>query len=94
MRMLRLVPAIYEIPINFGPFAVSKTYAPGATCAPEKTRRLRFDPAQHRPSKCCEDCCFDAGHLRSTPMLDVLMLALALGFFAAAIGYTYACERL
>jgi hypothetical protein len=31
---------------------------------------------------------------RSTPMLDVLMLALAFGFFAAAIGYTYACERL
>jgi len=28
------------------------------------------------------------------PMLDVLMLALAFGFFAAAIGYTYACERL
>jgi len=27
-------------------------------------------------------------------MMDVLMLALALGFFAAAIGYTYACERL
>ena len=31
---------------------------------------------------------------RSTPMLDVLMLALALGLFALAIGYTYACERL
>jgi len=27
-------------------------------------------------------------------MLDVLMLALAAGFFAVAIGYTYACERL
>jgi len=27
-------------------------------------------------------------------MLDLLMLALGLGFFAAAIGYTYACERL
>jgi hypothetical protein len=27
-------------------------------------------------------------------MLDVLMLALALGFFVAAVGYTYACERL
>jgi len=26
-------------------------------------------------------------------MLDVLMLALAFGFFALAIGYTYACER-
>jgi hypothetical protein len=27
-------------------------------------------------------------------MLDILMLALAAGFFASAIGYTYACERL
>jgi hypothetical protein len=31
---------------------------------------------------------------RSTPMLDVLMLALGFGLFALAIGYTYACERL
>jgi hypothetical protein len=28
------------------------------------------------------------------PMLDILMLALGFGFFALAIGYTYACERL
>jgi hypothetical protein len=27
-------------------------------------------------------------------MLDLIMLALGLSFFAAAIGYTYACERL
>jgi hypothetical protein len=27
-------------------------------------------------------------------MLDILMLALAASFFALAIGYTYACERL
>jgi hypothetical protein len=27
-------------------------------------------------------------------MLDIVMLALGLGFFVAAIGYTYACERL
>jgi len=27
-------------------------------------------------------------------MMDILMLALALGFFALAIGYTYASERL
>jgi len=27
-------------------------------------------------------------------MLDLIMLALGLGFFVAAIGYTYACERL
>jgi hypothetical protein len=28
------------------------------------------------------------------PMLDILMLALAAGLFAAGIGYAYACERL
>jgi hypothetical protein len=28
------------------------------------------------------------------PMLDLVMLALAFGFFAAGIGYAYACERL
>jgi hypothetical protein len=27
-------------------------------------------------------------------MWDVVMLVLGFGFFAAAIGYTYACERL
>jgi hypothetical protein len=31
---------------------------------------------------------------RNIPMLDILMLALAFGFFAAGIGYAYACERL
>jgi hypothetical protein len=32
--------------------------------------------------------------LRETFMLDLMMLALGLIFFAAAVGYTYACERL
>jgi len=27
-------------------------------------------------------------------MMDILMLGLAAAFFALAIGYTYACERL
>jgi len=27
-------------------------------------------------------------------MLDIVMLALGLGLFALAVGYTYACERL
>jgi len=27
-------------------------------------------------------------------MLDIIIVALGLGFFVAAIGYTYACERL
>jgi hypothetical protein len=37
--------------------------------------------------------CAPLAHEEHT-MLDVLMLALAAGFFALAIGYTYACERL
>jgi hypothetical protein len=28
------------------------------------------------------------------PMLDLIMLVIALGFFALAVGYAYACEQL
>jgi hypothetical protein len=28
------------------------------------------------------------------PMLDVVMLALGLGFFGVSVSYAYACERL
>ena len=31
---------------------------------------------------------------RSIKMLDLVMLALALGFFALSVGYTIACDRL
>jgi hypothetical protein len=31
---------------------------------------------------------------RSTPVMDILMSALALALFSAAIGYAYACEHL
>jgi hypothetical protein len=33
-------------------------------------------------------------HGKEHLMLDVVMLALGLGFFVAAVSYTYACERL
>ena len=33
-------------------------------------------------------------HRKEHLMLDVVMLALGLGFFALGIGYAYACERL
>jgi hypothetical protein len=41
----------------------------------------------------------NAPHLRTAEregafMLDIVMLALGLGFFVVAVGYTYACERL
>ena len=29
-----------------------------------------------------------------SPMLDLIMLAIGLGFFALSIGYSYACDRL
>ncbi|WP_407120014.1 hypothetical protein [Bradyrhizobium sp. STM 3561] len=38
-----------------------------------------------------------AGHKDTTriiSMMDILMLALGFVFFALAVGYTYACERL
>jgi hypothetical protein len=30
----------------------------------------------------------------SNPMMDVVMVGLAVGFFAASIAYVYACEHL
>jgi hypothetical protein len=32
--------------------------------------------------------------VRSIPMMDVVMMALAAGFFAVSIAYVYACEQL
>ena len=59
---------------------VSKTYAPGGTSQPTEAESVLFGPAHHTAQE----------HL----MWDVVMLVLGFGFFAAAIGYTYACERL
>jgi hypothetical protein len=53
----------------------------------------RVDPAQFRlpvSAQWLRNKTRDKEHL----MLDVFMLVLGLGFFAAAVGYTYACERL
>jgi hypothetical protein len=60
--------------------SVSKTYAPGGTSATNGGEKATRPPADHDAQE----------HL----MLDIAMLALGLGFFAAAVGYTYACERL
>jgi hypothetical protein len=59
--------------------AVSKTYASGGT---SRTIEAESVVAPRITSH---------GVFR---MWDVVMLALGFGFFAAAIGYTYACERL
>jgi hypothetical protein len=31
---------------------------------------------------------------RSSPMLDVILISLGLGFFVAAVGYALLCDRL
>jgi hypothetical protein len=37
--------------------------------------------------------CFE-NSIWSIPMMDVVMVALAVGFFAVSIAYVYACEQL
>jgi hypothetical protein len=34
------------------------------------------------------------GFARSVAMLDIILLAIGLGFFALSVGYTIACDRL
>jgi len=38
--------------------------------------------------------CGAAGAGRSTEMLDIIMLAIGLGFFALSVGYAMACDQL
>lgn len=36
----------------------------------------------------------DPASQEESPMFDLILLALSLGFFALTVGYAYACERL
>jgi hypothetical protein len=58
--------------------SVSKTYAPGGISAPDSVGPLSAPASEHQEYS----------------MLDIVMLALGFGFFALAVGYGYACERL
>jgi len=78
---------------------ISKTYAPGGTSRP--SIRIEAGPANrseliHRKTPCWKPADIVSGNKRYWRILmwDVVMLALGLGFFAAGIGYAYACERL
>jgi hypothetical protein len=37
---------------------------------------------------------FSASSSKERPMLDLILLAAGLGFFAGSIAYVYACDRL
>jgi len=52
-------------------------------------------PVAPQPSRTRKPSIRLAVHIaQEHPMLDIVMLALGLGFFVAGIGYAYACERL
>ena len=70
---------LYEIPITSPLLPSRKPMRPVAP-QPGKTRTV-FRRAR-------------ATTHRNILMLDIVMLALGFGFFAAGIGYAYACERL
>jgi hypothetical protein len=54
---------------------------------------IAVDPSQHGLPQ-TETPLHLRGATKDFPMMDVLMLALTFGWFALAIGYAYACERL
>ena len=56
--------------------------------------RVALDPSQVDCRKIKRQLLPWRSATRSIPMMDILMLALGFAFFALAIGYTYACERL
>ncbi len=60
---------------------LSKTYAAGGNSAPDKDAKTAQSASRNLPQQ-------------EHPMPDVIVLALGLAFFAAAVGYGYACERL
>jgi hypothetical protein len=57
-------------------------------------KRVAFDLQQAARRGIKEELRQRFGARGSTSMMDILMLVLAFGLLALAIGYTYACERL
>ena len=86
---------------NFAPARVSKTYGRNGTSSGSRKAASRSDSRSvsrliPRSSPCRKQRqhCTSGVRPRIFPMMDVLMLGFAIGLFALAIGYTYACERL
>jgi hypothetical protein len=52
-----------------------------------------IDPSQQAFAKRAS-CATNIPRIGASHMMDILMLALGFGLFAAGIGYAYACERL
>jgi hypothetical protein len=94
---------IYEIPIKFrsAPSRIHTRRMSRHARAHEdkkcnrRARRRRwrclFEVGQCRATEFEHPCC---RALRGSTMLDIVMLAIAAGFFVVSVGYAYACDRL
>jgi hypothetical protein len=60
-------------------------------------RKDRTQPLMHVKDATVMPCASLMGtnlRFRSSKMMDVIMLAIGLGFFVLSVGYCYACDRL
>jgi len=75
--------------------AVSKTYGASGRYSATKSRNGCF-AAPSSPIYRNAPTAFGAANVcrKELPMMDVLMLAMGLAFFALSVGYTVACDRL
>jgi hypothetical protein len=79
---------------NVGLIAISKSYMINViqftrhSCIGTIPRNLVSDQRTHQAMTCLRP------RQKEHPMLDVVMLALGLGFFGVSVSYAYACERL
>jgi len=60
-----------------------------------KPNSLDLMCVKHGPRRTCFECSLRKSRIaRSIQMMDVVMLAIGLGFFVLSVGYCYACDRL
>jgi hypothetical protein len=64
------------------------------TGSPGSTKRSFFDVPRSCASLRATSCALNGALARSIRMLDILMLAIGLVFFALSVGYAVACDRL
>jgi hypothetical protein len=91
-----VTPNLYEIPITLVSFPSRKHMRQVAPHRRPSERTaiafwIHIKAVSRKKGVCCD---WRTMHCKEHPMLDVIMLAIGLGFFALSVGYTIACDRL
>ena len=55
-------------------------------------RLRRINAVRQHSEVCCS--ALQIGYRKEQPMLDLILLALGLGFFAVSVAYVFGCDRL